>query len=156
MAGEHKQIGQILLEKRLINAVQLELALQEQKVSKEFLGAVLIKSGYVKENDLLNALSEQFKMPVVSLKNRYLDWNLVKKFSASLILEYKCFPLEAGEWSLTVAINNPLDVWALKKAEEEAPRGLKIKPVLVTQNDMAEAIKRYQEYMRSNMSGLFE
>jgi len=58
-----------------------------------------------------------------------MDWNLAKKFSLALILDYNCFPIDKNELSITVAITNPLDVWALKKAEEET-RGLKLKLVI--------------------------
>ena len=47
---------------------------------------------------------------------------------------------------MTVAITNPLNAWAIGKAEEET-RGFKLKLVLVSEEDMNEAIGRYQEHM---------
>jgi type IV pilus assembly protein PilB len=155
MDKKQKRLGEILIDKGLINSEQLKYALEEQKRTKEFLGAILLKNSQIKEKDLLEALSEQFNIPLASLKNKYIDWNLVKRFSSSLILDYKCFPIEEDGRSVTFAINNPLDVWAFKKSEEEA-RGFLTKYVLVTQEDMQDLIQRYQQYMRSNISRLFE
>ena len=155
MAEKGKLLGEILIEKNLITPEQLKEALEEQKLTKEFLGEILIKKGRIKEKDLLQVLSEQFNIPFVSLKSRYIDWEFVKLFSASLIRDYRCFPVKKDEWSVTFAITNPLDSRVLQKAEEEA-KGLKVKWVLVCQDDINDVIRRYQEYMRGNISKFFK
>jgi len=150
-----KQLGQILIEKKLISPQRLEEAVSEQKRTKEFLGAVLLRLGFIKEKELMAALSEQFNIPVTGLKNKYIDWSFVKTFSPSLILDHKCFPVEKDNTSITVAITDPLDAWALKKAEEES-RGMKLRLVLVSADDMQDAIQRYKEYVHRNISNLFK
>jgi type IV pilus assembly protein PilB len=145
------RLGEILLEKGLISAEQLKESLAEQKNSKEYLGKLLLRKKLINEKDLLTILSEQFGLAVVSLKNKYIDWNLVKRFSSSLILDYGCFPLKKDDRSVTFAITNPLDPWAIKKIEEEAG-GVKLILVLVSQDDIREVIQRYQEYARENLA----
>lgn len=149
MIRSQKKLGEILINKGLITGEQLTEALDEQRKTNEFLGKIFLKKNQLKEKDLLEAISGQFNIPYVSLKYKYIDWQLVKQFGLSLILDYKCFPIAKDEWSVTVAITNPLDVWAIKKAEEGA-RGLKLKLVLVSEGDMKEAIERYQQYIRSS------
>jgi type IV pilus assembly protein PilB len=146
----HKKLGEILIEKGLITAEELEQALNEQVKTKEFLGAVLLRKNQIKERDLFEALSEQYSIPLISLKNRYIDWKIVKEFSASLILDYMCFPIKKDDWSMTIAITNPLDAWAIKRAEEETS-GFKLKLVLVSSEDMREAIHRYKQFMRGRI-----
>ncbi|MDD4938741.1 MAG: hypothetical protein PHE18_07150 [Candidatus Omnitrophica bacterium] len=155
MERAQKQLGQILIERKLISPQRLEEAVSEQKRTKEFLGAVLLRLGFIKEKELMAALSEQFNIPVTGLKNKYIDWSFVKTFSPSLILDHKCFPVEKDNTSITVAITDPLDAWALKKAEEES-RGMKLKLVLVSADDMQDAIQRYKEYVHRNISNLFK
>lgn len=155
MERAQKQLGQILIEKKLISPQRLEEAVSEQKRTKEFLGAVLLRLGFIKEKELMAALSEQFNIPVTGLKNKYIDWSFVKTFSPSLILDHKCFPVEKDNTSITVAITDPLDAWALKKAEEES-RGMKLRLVLVSADDMQDAIQRYKEYVHRNISNLFK
>jgi len=134
--------------KGLITGGQLKASLDEQRKTDEFLGKILLRKNQIKEKDLLEALAEQFNIPYASLKYKYMDWQLAKRFSPALILDYKCFPIAKDERSVTIAITNPLDVWAIKRAEEEA-RGLKLKLVLVSEGDMQEVIQRYQQYIRS-------
>ena len=155
MFGSQKKLGEILIKKGLLTLEQLNTALLEQKKTKEFLGAILLKMKWIKEKDLLEALSEQFNIPTDTLENKYIDWNLLKHFSSSLILDQRCFPIRKDDWSVTVAITNPLDAWALKKAEEEA-MPLHLKLILVPENSMREAVLRYQQYMRANISKFFK
>lgn len=155
MFRSQKKLGEILMERGLITSEQLKEALDEQRKTNEFLGKILLRKNQIKEKDLLEALSEQFNIPHLSLKYKYIDWQLAKQFSLALILDCKCFPIAKDEWSVTIAITNPLDVWAIKKAEEEA-RGLKLKLVLVSEGDMKEVIERYQQYLRANISQIFK
>ena len=147
MSRNEDQLGDILLKKGLISRERLDDALAEQRETKAILGSILLKRRCIKESDLLNALSEQFNIPVVSLKDRYMDWECAKGFSASLILEYHCIPIKVDNESVTIAITDPLNAWAVSKAEEAAGFR-KLKLALVTGADMDEAIKRYKEQVR--------
>jgi len=148
-------LGEILLEKGFVTAERLKEALEIQQKTKEFLGNILLREKWIKGKDLLVALSEQFDIPLVSLKNKYINWNLVKEFGSSLILEYNCIPFQSDGSSITFAITNPLDAWVLKKAEEEA-MGLKTKFVLVSKADMDEVIQRVKQYMRQDITKRFK
>jgi type IV pilus assembly protein PilB len=155
MPKTHKRLGEVLLEKGLITTGQLNECVQEQAKTKEFLGAILLKRGFIKEKDLLAVLSQQFDIPVYSLKDKYIDWGFVKSFSASLILDYKYFPIQKDDSSVTFATRNPLDIWALQKAEQELG-GLKLRLVLVSQSDVFEATQRFKQYIRGNILKRFE
>ena len=146
-----KKLGEILIEKKLLTAVQLESALAEQARTKEFLGAILLRTHQIKERDLLVTLSEQYNIQVVDLKNKYIDWEVVQRFSPTLVLDLKCFPVEENENGVVmIAISNPLDAWLLAKAEEQA-RGKPVKFVLAAASDIEDAIVRYKQYLRGNV-----
>ena len=155
MDKKEKLLGAILVEKGIMNNEQLRDALAEQRKTKEFLGAILVKKFQIKEKDLLKALSEQFNMPLALLKNKYIDWDLVKQFNPSFILDSKCFPMLKDKDGITIAITNPLDAWRIKKAEE-ATSGFKLNFALVSEEDMQDAIRRYKENMKSKIDKLLE
>lgn len=143
-----EKIGDMLLHKGLITQEQLDTALAEQAKSHAFLGEILVKHGVIKDTELLAALSEQLKIPVEDLADKYIDWNLVSKFSASLLLDYRCFPVQSNGREVTIAITNPFDVWAVKRAEEEV-HPLQLKLALCTKAGMDEAISRYRAHMKT-------
>lgn len=150
-----KRIGEILIEKGLITEAQLHDALSEQRVTDGFLGTILLGKGWINERQLLEALSEQFDIPLVDLKTQYIDMELARKFSSSLILDHKCFPLRQDEDSITVAIVNPLNAVAMSKIEEEAkPR--KVNFVLVAEGDIKETIQNYRQYISQSIQRLLK
>lgn len=154
MKQNYPYLGEILIRKNFITCQQLDNALKEQRLTGKFLGAILFERNYINEPQLLEALSEQFSMPFASIRDKYIDWSLVAKFSSSLIVDHRCFPIEADEDYITFAINNPLDVWLLQEAERQSsPR--KTKTVLVSQSEMEECLLRYRKYLRSKMDGIF-
>jgi type IV pilus assembly protein PilB len=152
MAGD-KKMGDVLVEKGLITAEQLRSALHDQLRTKEFLGDILLRKKQIKPGDLLEALSEIFKIPCAGLKDVYIDWSLVESFSASLVLDHRCVPIAKDGYAITVAITNPTDIWALRKAEQET-KGFKLKLILVSREDMEEVIKRYKQKIKGDILGL--
>ena len=149
-----KKIGEILIENGLLTPEHLFLALEEQKRTKEFLGKILVKHSFISENDLMKILSVQYDIPIVSIKNLSLNWELVKEFSPSFVLDCKCLPLKKEEYSITVAISNPLDVRAIQKAEEEA-RGLKVKFVLALESEIEHMLQGYRPLYQKRVTDSF-
>jgi len=155
MGKSAKQIGEILIEKGFITEAQLHDALLEQKVSDKFLGMILIGRGLITDHDLLEALSEQFNMPLVDIKEQHIDMELARKFSTSLILDHKCFPLKEDDYSVTIAIVNPLNAVAISKIEQEAnPR--KVNLVLADEKDLLKVIQNYRQYISQSIQRLLK
>ena len=155
LPNKEVKLGDILIKKGWITQARLEEALAKQKLSKEFLGTVLLKEGFITEEQLVMALSQQFKIPYASLKNFYVDWDLVMRFSPSLVLDHKCFPLREDETSVTFAITNPLDAWALGEVELEA-KGHTVKLILVTESERKEILNRFRQYTNIRIRHLLD
>ena len=68
-----KQIGDILVEKKLVTEEELQRALAEQEKTGEFLGSALIRMGCISEEQLLQSLSEQLNIPFTNLKHLTID-----------------------------------------------------------------------------------
>src|SRR4030042_934074 len=98
-----KHLGSILVKNGALTEERLNDALEEQKRTKAFLGEILLKRDYIKEKDLLDALAEKFDMPVVSLRDKYIDWSFVGRFSPSLITGHECLPFEKKDSCITDA-----------------------------------------------------
>lgn len=155
MKQENARLGEILMKKRWIGEGPLNEALHEQKSTREFLGRILVRRKCLTEEQLAQALSEQFHLPFVRLKSFYVDWNLVMGFSASLILEHRCFPLIQKDHSMTMGITNPLDAWAIEKVEQEA-RGQQVKFALVLESEMQGLLDRYRQHVNIRIRHLLD
>jgi hypothetical protein len=150
-----RRIGEILIAKGFITEAQLHDALMEQKVSEKFIGMILKEKGTITDHDLTEVLGEQFNIPLVDMRSQYIDMELAHKYSSSLIIDHKCFPLKVEETSITFAIVNPLDAVALSKMEEESSP-LNVDHVIVTEADMNEVIDQYRKYVNQSIQRLLK
>lgn len=148
-------LGEILVKKKLITKRELEIALDVQKGSGDFLGMILVRRNYLKEEDLIKVLSELFKIPFVNLKNEYIDWEFAMSFSPSLVVDRQCLPFRAGEFTITAAILNPLDALTVSQLEDQA-KGKKVYLVLVTFADMQDELNNYHKRISSKIEKLLE
>lgn len=150
-----RRLGEILVERKLLTTVQLEQALQDQRASREFLGAILVTRGLIRPEVLLQVLSEQFGLPHQALPAEAIDWNVAKQFPASAFADGKCFPIKADASSITVAIANPLNAWALSTMEQAAGFR-KVVPVLVTERDLQGALAAYRKRSMQSIESLLK
>ncbi len=118
--SETKRIGELLISQGLIRPWQLNLALEEQRATHDFLGAILVRKGWLKEEALLQALAEQFGLRYIHLVHEEVDWKMTRHFSSSLMTEHHCVPVQMNREILTVAMSNPLDAWAVSEFQREA------------------------------------
>ena len=61
-----KLIGQVFLERGLIDEEELRTALNLQAESREKLGKLLVDLGYVSERDCLAVVSEHLRIPAIT------------------------------------------------------------------------------------------
>ena len=66
------RIGKILVDEKLITTDELNTALGEQQKTKEMLGEILIRLGFVTEKAMLRALGKQQGIPFVELSARVM------------------------------------------------------------------------------------
>ena len=139
-------LGEWLLQRKLLTPEKLELALEEQGLTGDFLGDILVRKKYIGEKDLMKALSEQFQIPYLDMRHQPIDMDLALRFSPALISEHQCLPIRESQTEVLFAITNPLDAFGVSKAEKEAvPKKLRL--TLVTPEDMRSALKKYQQHL---------
>src|SRR5256712_13135851 len=103
-----KQIGDILVEKKLVTEEELQRALAEQEKTGEFLGSTLIRMGCIPEEQLLQSLSEQLNIPLVNLKLLTPDQPVTQKVPARLADGTKDMPFGGKRAALRIPLSNPL------------------------------------------------
>jgi type IV pilus assembly protein PilB len=137
-----KPIGQFLLEKGLVEKEQIQRALEYQQRSGEKLrlGEILVKFGYVSQEDVLKCIGEQFDVPVVDLSKMRPEVEAVDAVPRNTAKMHSILPLKRTANSLVVAIDD-LDLCAIDNLKFIL--GMEIKPVLATTEAIAEAIERY-------------
>ena len=88
MPRDHKRLGDLLLEKKLITEDALANGIAEQKKSGQLLGATLIRLGLIPEEALLALLQEQLSLPLVDLRAVVVDEQVLSCIKEDLAKKY--------------------------------------------------------------------
>ena len=137
-----ERLGEIFLRKKIVTHEQLEAALQDQVHTGEFLGEILSRLNFVKEEDVLTVLAEQFNTRFVSLKEVRVNPVVIKMVPKNLVMEYKILPIEMRTGLMLVAMSNPLDIWPTSVLQEKLNLD-EVQVVLATRQDIMEHIKKF-------------
>jgi type IV pilus assembly protein PilB len=134
-----KRLGDILLEAGLIDRIKLEEAIALQKVTRERLGRLLIKQGFVMEEDIMRTLSQQLRIPYVDLSRQTIDKKLVLLVPQTVAENYLLVPIREDGKSLTVAMSDPLNILAIDELSIRTKRT--IIPVIALEAEIQRAIE---------------
>jgi len=137
-----ERLGEIFLKKKVVSVEQLEIALQEQTRTGEFLGEILMRLGFAKEEDLLRALAEQFNTRFVDLSRIRINPLVLKLVPRGLAWEYKFLPIEVRNSVLLIAVSNPLDMWPMSVLQEKLDLA-EVQTVLARKEDIMQGIQKY-------------
>ena len=134
-------IGELLLRQKKITNEQLSEALKLQPINNKKLGEILIEKGYISEITLLRALSEQLKIEVVNLDNYYINTDATKLLSENTAKRTCSIPLKIWEDKILIAMNDPLNIFAIEDIEAET--GRKAEAVLASKKKIINAIEKH-------------
>ena len=109
-----KLLGKILEEMKVVSAVQIKTALKKQMTeSGKKLGEILIEMNAANTAQITEALARQFDYPYVDLKSLKINPDVTKAIPRSVCEENKIFPIKSTGRHLTIAMHDPLDLFAL-------------------------------------------
>ena len=134
-------IGTILVQRGLITADQLHAAVAEQRRSGERLDQTLIRLGLVNPAHVLEAIGEQFAMPIVDLNTIEVKEDVLRKLPAKLVFKQRCVPIEQRNGTLRIATCDPFDLTAFD--ELRLLTGLSIDLALADERDLRKFIRAH-------------
>lgn len=111
------------------------------------IGQALINSGVITEETILKFLEAKLHIPYVNLEDYTLDVNCLKYINYSDAKRYRIIPLFKIEDALTVAMADPLDLFAIDKIIETAE--CSIEPVISSESNI---LKKIEEYYSSDVT----
>lgn len=111
------------------------------------IGQALINSGTLTEETILKFLEAKLHIPYVNLEDYTLDTKCLKYINFSDAKRYRIIPLFKIEDTLTVAMADPLDLFAVDKIIEKAE--CSIEPVISSETSI---LKKIEEYYKPDIT----
>lgn len=136
-----KQLGELLIERKVITKKQLEEALEFQKEKGGLIGQILVKLGYANEEAIAQALTAQYGFPYLPLENYDIDPEIVKIVPRNVASQFCLIPVDKIGNNLTIAMSNPLNSLAVE--DIELVSGLCVQIFVGTATDIKRAIEKY-------------
>lgn len=128
----------ILLKSKRLTKEQLERAIESQKVKGVPLRKILLEERIISEEELLSLLSEQLYMPSLHLSKYRFDPDIVNLIPDRMSRQYNLIPLSRIGNILTVAMSDPLNIFALD--DLKTLTGCNIDTVLSPEDEISQAI----------------
>ncbi len=147
--GEKLRIGDKLISMGLITPDQLNVALQEKKISNKMIGEVMVDLGFIDAEALSAILAESAGFQVFDPKNTIIDSEALEMIEKPMALKHFIMPFSIVENELMVAMADPYDVLALDTLKKYVPKNLKVVPCVTTPQTLADAIDAAYGYASS-------
>jgi type IV pilus assembly protein PilB len=135
-----QRLGDLLVKEKVITLEQLDQALKVQKDSGTRLGSILVKLGYLSDEDVTNFLSRQYGVPAINLTYFEIDPSVVKLIPYETAKRYQILPLSRVGASLTIAMVDPTNVFAMD--DIKFMTGFNIEPVVASESSILEGIEK--------------
>lgn len=140
MATLKETIIDILLKSKRLKAGQIDKALEAQKQKGIPLRQALVEQGFISEDELLSLLSAQLYIPILHLAKYKFDPQIISLVPEHFAKQYCLIPLSRMGNNLTVAMADPLNIFALD--DLRALTGCNIDIVLSPQDEITRAINK--------------
>src|SRR5438477_8919894 len=135
------RLGEMLIDRRLLEPEDVERALELQKERGDKLGKILIDLGFIAAKDLLSALSEQLEVPLAQVDQPPPAAPELDGLSSRFMRQCRFIPIRFEDSTLTVAMADPLDFETISAVR--AFSGLKIATALAAEQEILDAIDKY-------------
>jgi general secretion pathway protein E/type IV pilus assembly protein PilB len=141
----HTRLGETLIKQGMATADQIEIALFEQKKSREKLGGVLVRLGFATECIIRDVMGGITGRQIVDLDNVVADSEAVALVPQHIARRHRVIPLiyDHGSRTLTLAMADPSNVIALDQITLQAGRDIRIVPVMAAAGEIEKTIDRF-------------
>jgi len=135
------RLGAMLVSSGLITEDQLKKSLATQKSEGGRLGTILVKLGFVQEDKLMTFLSKQYGVPYVDLSKFEINPAVIKHIPAEVAQKYRIMPINRAGATITIAMVDPSNIFAID--DIKFMTGYNVEAVVATEGAIVEAVKKY-------------
>ncbi|MBI5788872.1 MAG: Flp pilus assembly complex ATPase component TadA [Candidatus Schekmanbacteria bacterium] len=136
-----KPLGQRLIEQGVISKAQLDLALEEQKRTGDYLGEILQRLGFVTEAQLTFCLADRIGAASIKLKTVSIPSEALKLVPETFARSHRLIPVNLVNNLLTVAMVDTVDVVTIDELRRLTKCHIEVKSA--THGDILKAIEKY-------------
>ncbi|NIA21479.1 MAG: type II/IV secretion system protein [Anaerolineaceae bacterium] len=137
------RLGDVLLDQEILTPDQLNraLAAQQESGGKKLLGEVLVSLGFCSEDEIVQALAKNYKVPYAKITPKLVDAAAIDILTRGFLDKHKVLPLFKVRDVLTVAMAEPSNMFLIEEMGHIS--GLKIQVVAASVHDIVSTLESY-------------
>ncbi len=139
--ASRKRLGEMLMERNLLQADELEKSLALQRERQEKLGRIVVDMGFVSSRDVLATLSEQLEIPLTTARDFPAVAPEPGGISLRFMRQFHFLPVRVEDSEITLAMSDPLDFETI--AAVRLSTQMEVKALLCSEQEILAAIERY-------------
>ena len=145
MPKKNLRLGEMLIRRGVATSDQIQIALTEQRKSKEHLGRILVKLGFATEAIIHDVLGGVIGQDTVDLSRSVADPEAIAMVPKEIARRLKALPLtfDAATNRLTVAMADVFNVVALDQLDAVVGRSTDVVPVLSGEAEIEKALDQF-------------
>jgi type IV pilus assembly protein PilB len=137
------RLGDLLQRRGDLTADQLVRAIEHQREHGGALATHLVKLGFISEEDLLNYLQREYRLPVVDPLSLDIPRELLGVIPHAIVLKHHLIPTSLARSTLTIAMADPSNLIAIN--EVKFLTGYDVKVAVASPSTIQHAIERYYD-----------
>ena len=142
LRAKHPRLGEMLLRAGAITQQQLSMVLVIQERARKRLGEILLSEGIITSSRLAEALSEQLKLPLLSLAEEEPEPEAIQLVPRNIAARLNLLPLRIeADGRLLIAMADPLDILAQDEVQMMVSGGIRIG--VATQESIYQNLPRF-------------
>jgi type IV pilus assembly protein PilB len=142
---KHFRLGEILVNKGVTTLDQINIALTEQKRSKEHLGKILVRLGFATEAIIRDVIGGVIGQESIDLSSAVADSEAVHMIPKDMARRLRVLPLtyDSHRRILTLAMADTFNVVALDQINTHLGGNAEVIPVLASEAEIEKAIDQF-------------
>ncbi len=134
-------LGELLIQEKLLDSEQLKSALEFHKKNDIGIGSAIVSLGYLTEEEMAQALSRQLGYPYINLDQFEVYPDVISLIPMEIAKKYLIMPIHRIRSFLTLAMVDPTDLGIIEDVRFRT--GLSIQPVIASESGIMSAISKY-------------
>ncbi|MBI5191995.1 MAG: type IV-A pilus assembly ATPase PilB [Nitrospirae bacterium] len=143
------KIGKMLVTARLVSEENIAKALSVQEKEGGRLGSILVRLGFIKEQDLLDFLSKQYGVQSIELSKIEIDSAVIKLLPTEVVQKYNVIPIRRVGHVITIAMIDPSNIFAVD--DIKFMTGYDVDVVIATESSILAAMNKYYDTSSVNL-----
>ncbi len=134
-------LGELLIQEKLLDAEQLKSAVDYHRQNDVGIGSAIVSLGFLSEEEMAQALSRQLGYPYINLDQFEVYPDVISLIPVEIAKKYLIMPIHRIRSFLTLAMVDPTDLGIIEDIRFRT--GLSIQPVIASESGIMNAISKY-------------